>query len=188
LGRRLLVDEKQILAEVERRKQRARDLGLVDVVFKLYFDGIKHYAAWSKSSPEAVHPDFRSAVATPQRTLKGLESFQGVELCIEESKFVFAFESHITTMPDGEDCHFGTVSLTVDGQDVFGINCHGDYDEYVGVEWKPYDIDGFIEGPWIGPLTRASKKIVDWKEKYRKESERRRNRDKAAELRKKFGL
>lgn len=111
------MDERQIFAEVERRKERARSLGLPDLVFRLYFDGIKHYVAWSQSSPDAVHPDFRSATAIPKRALKGLQSFEGVELPVEGSKFIFAFDSHITTMPDGEDCHFGTLSLTVDGQE-----------------------------------------------------------------------
>lgn len=153
------MDEKQISAEVERRKERARSLGLPDLVFRLYFEGIKHYGVWSQSSPDAVHPDFRSAAAIPKRTLKGLRQFEGVELPIEGSKFIFAFDSHSTTMPDGEDCHFGTLSLAVDGQEVFGIRCHGDYDEYVGTEWKPSDVDGFIEGPWLQPLTTACKKI-----------------------------
>lgn len=182
------MDEKQIFAEVERRKQRARSLGLPDLVFKLYFDGIQHYAAWGKSSPDAVHPDFRSATAIPKRPVKALHTVEGVEISIDASKFVFVFDSHTTTMPDGEDCYFGTLSLTVDGQDVFAIDCGGHYKESNGFEWEPYGVDGFIEGPWIEPLATASSKIFDWKQKYQQESEARRNRDKAAELKEKFGL
>ena len=107
---------------------------------------------------------------------------------IEGSKFIFGFDSDSWLTPDGEDYHFGTLSLTVDGQEVFGIYCHGNFDEYVGIEWKPHDVVAFIEGPWLQPLTTACKKIFDWKEKYHEESEQRRNRVEAAELKKKFGL
>ena len=128
------MDEKQIFAEVERRKQRARSLGLVDLVFKLYFEEIRHCAAWSQSSPDSVHPDFQSATEIPKRTLKGVQSLEGVEMPIEGSTFVFAFDSRTTTMPDGEFCYFGTLLLTIDGQGVFGIDCHGSYDDYLGLK------------------------------------------------------
>ena len=61
------MDEKQIFAEVERRIQSAKSLNLPDLVFNLYFhENVRYYAAWSKSGPEYVHPDFRSAIAIPR--------------------------------------------------------------------------------------------------------------------------
>lgn len=182
-----VADIDALVAEVERRKARARQLGLLDLVFDVYFR-IEHYAAWSKKAPDAVHPEFRAAREIEKRTVKGLQTIHGVELPIGDSTFVFVFDSRITSLPDGETFQSGTLTLTVDGQEVFGIDCSGDDVEYVGVQWKPRDVDSFIEGPWIEPLKAAATKILDWEEKYKRESEERRNRDKAAELKKKFGL
>lgn len=179
-------DERTVFAEVERRKARARQLGLLDLVLDVYFR-VKHYAAaWSKDAPD---PGFRAAHEIEKQTVKGLQTTHAVELPIGDSTFVFVFDSHIGSFPDGETYRSGTLTLTVEGQEVFGIRCScHEGDEYRGVEWKPQDVDSFIEGPWIEPLKVASKKIFDWEEKYWRESWERANRDKAAELKRKFGL
>ena len=183
------MDEQEIFAEVERRKQRARSLGLTNLVFKLYFEGIRHYATSCQNSPEDVHPDFRSTVAIPARkTGRHGEKEEGVELLVEGAQFRFVFRSRTTTMPDGEDYHSGILSLFVDGQEVFGLECHGTWDEFLGLQWSHHDVDAFVEGSWFEPLVAMNKKVVDWKEQRKAERERSRGLAKAEALRKKFGL
>jgi len=172
-------DEDKIIAEVERRKQRARDLGLLKITFQFYREYAQHYPAWKDTQPEVVPRLITNIQELPE---------DGVEFRYQDVRYTLKWKEHSNIMPDGELFLDATLSLLVNGNLVFEVNVDGEYKEYIGTVWKPFDVEAFIEGPWVFPFKAFAAEAEQLYTIACQRWEQKRRDEKTADLKSRFGI
>lgn len=179
-------EERQILAEVNRRKERARQSGVIVSAFTLYERDLPYYDAWAKNCPELVHP----AIKVTNKTEEGIgnESTKRIEALIRGNSYVFTFRETTTFMPDGEEFTQGYLDVDFQGQRVMTIDCSCRDDRYAGRIWSTEDVSGFIEGPWIAELNTVFAEVSHLEEARNKLAQERSKKAELEKLKRNFGL
>jgi hypothetical protein len=171
--------EKEIMAAVEERKKRARELGIADNVFKLYQDHLRNLG-----EKFAQEPEFLPASVTKYSTTTD----NRVEFNLGEDRFTFSFERRFNFAPDSDDYSFGTLRLQSGERLLLELECLGEYKEYLGTVWKVRDITAFIEGPWVAEINHLAQQVFSLAEQRSAEYKRSLAQLKVEELKAKFGL
>jgi hypothetical protein len=121
--------------EIERRRRRATDLGVDQLIYRLYFDYLRYYPSWSKR-PEYTYQCI-TQVSEPEKGRLDLTLY-GVPYSIRTRRE--------TSYVDDEKAL--TLELRKDQELVFSqslASVYGSYDE----SYLPKRTTAFIEGPWI---------------------------------------
>lgn len=179
-------EEQRIFDEVNKRKARARQSGVIETAFKLYRDDLPYYDAWAKNCPEVLHPQIRvvDVIETPGKD----ESAVRVDALIRDHRYTFTFRDSTTFMPDGEPHGWGALDVDFEGQRVMTIDCGCQYDQYIGTTWHTIDVSSFIEGPWVSELNQVYAEVARLHQDRDKLNEERAKKQKLQELKKNFGL
>ena len=166
-GSLLPTEEDRILAEVDKRKDRAADLGIEELVSKVYKE-IEHYPSWMNDKDHRVEiaPSITSAI-DPGRENRDSKSWKRVKIVLKEKEYIFAFEEHGIDLPDGDYQTHGILELYTSDKKVAAINMARSDDEY-STEWSPFDTKAFIEGPWIKDF-KALRAWIEKKDKRQTE-------------------
>jgi len=175
----------EIRAEVERRKQRARDLGIREILWHLEKQ-LKSYRLWLRDEPQ-----FAARLIYP-----------GIELSDDEARFSIGQSTCQLTYRKGRvssedfggdtfETTRGILTLRVNGESVFECEVSETvqyahdaplFSDHVG------SIEGFIEGPWVTELPDFMQKVAAQEKLAWKERNAPREAKEAEELRKRFGL
>lgn len=178
-------EEQQIRAEVTRRKERARQSGVITSAFALYDDNLPYYDAWPKNCPELVHP----SIKVTNKTEKGSrnESSRRIEALIQGNSYVFTFRQTTTFMED-EEYTRGYLDVDFQGQRVMTIDCHCEDNRYAGRIWSARDVSAFIEGPWIAELNAVFAEVTCLHGSRNRLAQERSKKAEIENLKKNFGL
>lgn len=170
-------DEKWIRDEVEKRKKRATDLGIIRVAWELYQD-LSCYGTSTRGCPEPV----RGAIDVMRKTHSG--GHTRIECTIGGNPYVFTFREWTVDYPDDEG-HVGYLDLEYWGDLVMTIECsYSDGGVWVGGYWAPGTVSAFKEGPWVQELNWVHTESS----KTRQEQHRAEREAEIRRLKKDFGL
>ncbi|MFB3924404.1 MAG: hypothetical protein ACE145_22000 [Terriglobia bacterium] len=174
-----MADMGKVLAEVQRRKQRARELRLPELTLHFYRDLARFYPTWRNNHPEIVPTAITDLLETGKN---------GVEFRFQRQHYRLTWDESTTVLPDGDLYYSSTLSLFLDATLVLEIYVQGSFDDCVGTTWRPADIKAFIEGPWLPAfltlVSEADRLHAAYLDSTRKETRRR----EVEELALRFGI
>lgn len=175
----------EIRAEVERRKQRARDLKIREILWDLE-KSFRSYRYWLREDPQ-----FALRLVYP-----------GIELYDDGGRFSIGQQSYQLSYDKGDvssedygginyDTTRGTLILKVDRENAFEfevdeiMECHRDSPLFRDSLGK---ITRFIEGPWVSETADFVERVKAHERSAWKERNAPRETQEAEDLRKRFGL
>ena len=169
----------KILAEVERRKKKANEIGLPKIILGFYRDFARGYPHW-KGDDRSYIP---KQIVDAQKV-----GTDGVRLTIDEKIYEFQWSQRSSSAPDS-DSSIGNLKLLLSDRLVFEIMAIGQYDEW-GSSWSPARVEAFVEGPWVTTFTELAKEAKEVRDRASEVAAKRKREDPAAlaELRKRFGI
>lgn len=143
------MDQEEIRREIERRRQRAKDLKLREHVWDLFHSNLQHFS--SNFDQEIIFPAIRETLAVTDRHYRFSVSERRYELVCKPGREqrercgTRQWEDEVITTPI-------EFSLMVDGKAVFAFEMRRTvqysrempiFSEYMG------DVTAFIGGPWV---------------------------------------
>ncbi len=163
-------DAQKILREVEKRKQRAKDLGIEKVLLCLFFgDGYGSFSAY-KIEGASLISDFKKSGDFDNRWCR----------------FILNIKNYFVS------CHKSTLQISIDEKKVLTVKMGDSFtpvnDPYIsGIEkWWCSEIESFIEGEWVQELKNLIIQIeINEKEEKRKKEE---NPERIKQLKDDFGI
>lgn len=179
-------EEARILEEVERRKQRARDSGVITSAFNLFRNDLLHYEGWIKNRPDLVHPEIR--INDKKRAVTRGDWSECIEATIRGNRYVFTFREITTHMPDGEPFTYGQLQVDFQGRRVMAIDCTCEQGESVTRMWTPGDVSAFIEGLWVDELNLVFADVTRLHEERNRRALEEARKQELTNLKKNFGL
>lgn len=165
--------------EVQLRKQRAKDLGILTMFEKLY-QKIPHYPAWIKNEHN------REYVCSLVTDAVKLED-DVVKIKLKDKEYTFKFIKNSFSTPDGEFHQHGKRELYSDARKLLSVNMAYECDEFsFGGCWSAFDTAAFVDGEWIKDFKELFERIeIEDKDRERK---RRENPDRLNKLKEDFGI
>ncbi len=179
-------EEQRIREEVEKRKQRARQSGIINSAFTLYRNNLPHYDAWATNCPNLIHPMVK--VINKTRTRNRDETAERIEATVRGNNYVFTFRERTMVMPDGEAWHHGYLDVDFQGQRVMTIDCDCKEEEYIGSTWSTGDVSAFVEGPWVEEINKIFDEIRHLHDEHSKRAQEQAKKEELEKLKKNFGL
>jgi hypothetical protein len=178
-------DEQRIRAEVNRRKQRAREVGIITSAWELNHD-LRFYEAWAVNCPQYVHPAVRVTAQT--ETVNSNERARRIEATIRENIYAFVFRERSFTMPDGEPFSSGNLDVEFQGHRVMTVDCDCEVNEYAGDIWHTRDVSAFIDGPWVPELNSIFADVSKVRAEQERVGQEAAKKEELRKLKKDFGL
>jgi len=178
-----MTEEEQIVAEVERRRKRAEELGLADLL-TLFCDHLEFLK--EGLNPERL-PNYVTDVKVADIRL-GHDLTQIREIFFEEKSYIFALKHNEGIDPGGEPDLTGHLLLIEDGKTLFDLYVLGEDQEWIGRVWKPFRVDAFIEGPWVQKVKTLAQEIFGLSDRRQKQSQAECKKKELENLKKKFGI
>jgi hypothetical protein len=178
-------EEKQIREAVEQRKRRARELGIVDQVFRLYQEHLKYLRSDFGHDLNCM-PKSVTSVSRCSRN-GGSGSTEVVDISFGNETYSFSFSERLTPVP-GEYWSTGSIEVKKDGVLLLEVQCMQNDDRYLGFTWEVSDVGAFIEGPWVADISRFAQQVFGRKSQQLADWNRGRKNTELEELKKKFGL
>ena len=181
-----MTEEEQIRAEVERRKQRARDLKIVDNVFKLYREHLCYLKADFNHDQNCMPKSVSKVVVSSSRNR--WDAVEQREIFLGDKAYSFGFRESSNVMPDNEVWRSARLEVRTAERSVLELYCVAEDDRYMGTTWRVSEVTAFIEGPWVEEVNRFAQQVFSLagqrSAKCQGESKHRELED----LKKKFGL
>jgi hypothetical protein len=154
-------DADEIYAEIKRRKSRARELGIPELIWDL-FDSVKHYPSYSRNDPAGYQrfvPSFVTEIHEPTKDDIAF-AYGGVNYFFSwKTKKVESFHSDFDRIRED-----GQLVLSTNDDRVFELTLRGEQDmsgdDYVPETWELREIEAFIEGPWVEHLQELNSRII----------------------------
>ena len=175
----------EIRAEVERRKERARDLKIRETLWDLE-KSFRSYRHWLRDDPQ-----FAKRIVYPGIELSENEA----RFPLEQSASKLAYRKGGVSSEDygGTECTTtrGTLTLKLNDVSVFEFEVVETVEYFrdsPGFSERVGQITRFIEGPWITEITEFVQKVNAHAQAAWKERNAPREAQEAEELRKRFGL
>jgi hypothetical protein len=182
--------EQEIRAEVERRKRRAHEVGIVKSVFRLFHERVGDFTPNTDYREYQLPDSVRNVVVT----MSG-KTGKSVEIFFEERSYKFI--SEITAWPDptseGGETIRSKLRLRGDGKLLLELECSRTTPifgrEYIyGRDLRVDEVSAFVEGPWMQEINDFAGKIFaaeDMQEAKMREEQKQRE---LQEMKKRFGL
>jgi hypothetical protein len=185
----------EIRAEIERRKQRAKDIGIREMLWRLYYGCLDQYPNLIENGSPMAYPGikdtFSMSVLPSTRLFPSSSLF---EFKIGMTPYQIQYREGPEEVRDWHGGGFSRCSVThssivlrVDGEEVLDFSIRRSVRDE---EWGPVfdnsmgDITRFIEGPWFQELTDLVMKIRAHEKSVRDQ----RNAPKLGEMKKRFGI
>jgi hypothetical protein len=180
-----MMSEQEIRAAVEERKQRARNLGVVEVSLNLYL------SQFEGRSPEKVSTRFPmlGGVVGTKRTEDSPES---VSITTEDNSYTFVWNHHRNHFPLKEgDSESATLTLQIGGENapVLEISCKRMKLSYGAFgDWEHSDIKAFREGQWVQEILNIASEVNRIDTQLKAEETRAMQQVRLEDLKRRFGL
>jgi hypothetical protein len=183
-------DESEIRAEVERRKRRAHEVGVVKSVFRLFHERLGDLTPNTDYREYQLPDSVRNVVVTVLE-----QTGKSVEIFFEERSYKFS--SSITAWPDltfeGGETIRSILRLRSGRKLLLELECSRTTPifgrEYIyGREPKVDEVLAFVEGPWVKEINIFASEVfsaVDQQEARMREGQKQRE---LQEMKKRFGL
>ena len=182
-------DAERVYEMVERRKERAKGLGLPKTAFDLYCELTRWYPESAKNTPGFI-PE---SVSDMQRKDKD------VEFSNEADRYAYQWREDHSVIAEGKVFRSAHLELLVNGRRVFGLGVSGSptVSQFDYVFWIPRVVESFVEGPWVKTITALAAEVdrlrdeaIKAQERQRREEEVRQREDPEhlAELQERFGI
>jgi hypothetical protein len=178
-----MTEEKRILAEVARRRERAAELGLYDLL-TLFCD---HLVFLKDGLNPARVPESVTDVKATDITL-GSDLIQSREISFGEKSYLFVFKQKDDLDPSGEPYSRANLLLINDSHTLFDLYCRGKDEQWIGRSWQPFRVEAFLEGPWIKEIKTFAQDTFNLSEDHKKQSQAERKKEELEDLKNKFGL
>jgi hypothetical protein len=178
-----VAEDERILAEIARRRQRAKELGLFSLL-NLFCDHLVFLKDGPNpaSLPKSVTDVKVVDVRIDRDLILSREIFFG------EKAYLFVFKPKDDTDPPGAPYITGHLLLIRDGQTVFDLYCLGKDGGWIGRNWEPFRVGAFIEGIWVQEIVTFAHETFDLSARREQRSQSERRKNDLEELKKKFGL
>jgi hypothetical protein len=167
----------EIRAEIERRKQRARDLRLREMLWRLY-EHLRRYEKLLVEDPQIVHPELRDTLQiSSRRSIADLDcSNADIQLRTGVTSYKLSYKEKRTSFSeDGETrTTHATLTLEADGARVLKFEIERSTTTgYCGPVWRDSmgEITRFIDGAWVGQVVELLQKIQLYERAVRDERE-----------------
>jgi hypothetical protein len=176
----------RVRVEAAKRRERASQLGLVDLVFSLYCDHLMFF------EDDFKHEDGR----VPQSVTKivtfkikdGRNETEAKEVFFGDRSYLFVFRQLPGVDPGGNDWTTGTIQVRQNGNLLFELYCTSDFEEYMGRVWKPFRVEAFLEGPWVDEVKAFAAQVEDLNRKQSMKPSVEQKHRELNDLKKRFGL
>ncbi len=178
-----MTEEERIVAEVERRRKRAEELGLLDLL-TLFYNHLEFLK--DGPNPERLPETVTNVKVADIRS--GRDSIQIREIFFGEKSYIFVFKWHDGVDPGGEPDTRGHLLLLKDSQTLFDLSVLGKDEEWTGRVWTPYIVEAFIEGVWVQEIKTFAQEIFDRHDEGQRQSQAERKKKELGDLKKKFGI
>jgi hypothetical protein len=178
-----MTEEERILAEVERRRRRAKELGLFDLLtlfrdhLEFLEDGPNH-----ERLPKSV-TDVKAV-----DTESGKDSIKVREIWFGGSSYIFSFRERYDTFDSGELYLTSHLVLVRAGQTLLDLSYSGKVEEWTGTVWEPRGVEAFIEGDWVQDIEMLRQDVLDLASQRRGRARAETKKQELEELKRKFGL
>lgn len=178
-----MTEEERILAEVERRRDRAKELGLFDLL-TLFRDHLE----FLKDGPD--HETLPKSVTAVKvlDTKSGKDSIKAREICFGGRSYIFSFRERYDTFDFGDLCLTGHLTLVREGQTLIDLSYSGEVELYLGAIWTPYKVEAFIEGDWVQDIEMFKQDVLDLAVQRQRRSRAEAKKREVEDLKSKFGL
>jgi hypothetical protein len=144
-----VAEDEHILAEIERRRKRAKELGLFSLL-NLFCDHLQ----FLKDGPNPGRlPKSVTDVKVVDIRMDS-DSILSREIFFGEKAYLFVFKPKDNTDPAGAPYITGHLLLIRDSQTLFDLYCLGKDEEWIGRTWEPFRVEAFIEGIWVQEIMR----------------------------------
>lgn len=147
-------ENERVLQEVKKKQQRAKDLGLPDLINDLYMNHIKYFPSWIKNNRGFVPNMVKNCTELNNKD----EDNKKIILELNDKKYSFRFEERSFSMPDGEWCIHGDLELSLNDEKCLAISLTYEGDKYYS-SWKPSSVKAFKEKDWIKDFRELKKQI-----------------------------
>lgn len=185
-------DADAIYAEIERRKQRAKELGVPQLVWG-FFETVRSLPSYARDEP----PGYKKFVPPFVTEIKKLGE-RGLAFSYEGVEYSLAWSEKSSDSYGGSryriSSYNGRLALSVAEDRVFELTLFGTQDEssdeYVPMEWTIGNVEAFVEGPWIERLTELTVKIAEHDHEVHEAAAKKRREDpaKLQDLKDRFGI
>jgi hypothetical protein len=189
----MTMEPDEVHAEIERRKKRAKDLKIREVLWSLYNSHFLRYEAWIRENPQLVYPGIKEAFKISAKEVQFSIGRTTYQLTYKEG--LVAKGERLRGRDRGEffeeDIIPATLALRVDDQWVFEFDlCRRIHRTQFGPGWDDPlgEVTRFIDGPWVLELTDLLEKIRAHEEGVRNGREGPRKARELEALKKRFGL
>lgn len=177
-------EEKSIKAAVEERKQRARSLGIVDTIFKLFI-GLVQFLGRNPDRDVALLPEGTTAT----RTKSGPGSLETITVNAPGQVYTFSWEEEPPIYVPGKQ--YASLRLSVGKQPVLEISCERKEWALGWGDWeisKYADVRAFREGSWVEGISRFASQVDSIDARRKAEAARQATLRETEDLKKRFGL
>ena len=171
------------MAEVERRRKRAKELGLFDLLTLFrdhleFLEGGPNHETLPKSVTDVKVLDTES----------GKDSIKVREILFESRSYIFSFREKYDTFDSGDLCLTGHLTLVREGQTLLDLSYSGEVELYLGAVWTPYEVEAFIEGDWVQDIEMFKQDVLDLAAQRQRRSRAEAKKHQLEDLKSKFGL
>jgi len=164
-------DEIKIFKEVAKRRKRATDLGLPEMISKLYSDKIEFYPSWITIEANREHV---CSLVTSAEKIKaaGQDEKDKIKIILKGREYSFEYSKDHFSLPDGDSSSTGDLILYFGNKKVFHVSMSIDFNEY-GSTMSNFKPEAFVEGDWVKDFQELSQRIpIEEKERETREAEK----------------
>jgi hypothetical protein len=178
-----VAEDERVLAEIQRRRERAQELGLFSLL-TLFCDHLEFLKDGPK--PAWLPKSVTDVKVLDIRIDRGL--ILSREISFGEKAYLFVFKPKDDIDPSGAPYVTGHLLLIKDGQTLFDLYCLGKDEQWIGRTWEPFRVEAFIEGTWVQDIMIfAQETFARSAQRQRVSNEERKKKD-LEDLKKKFGI
>ena len=183
-------DESEIRAEVERRKRRAHEVGVVKSVFRLFHERLGDFTPNTDYREYQLPDSVRNVVVTVSE-----QTGKSVEIFFEERSYKFS--SSITAWPDltfeGGETIRSILRLRSDRKLLLELECSRTTPifgrEYIyGRELRVDEVLAFVEGPWVQEINDFAGQVFNAEDLQKTKMREEQKQRELQEMKKRFGL
>jgi hypothetical protein len=185
-AREPLMDEAEIRAEIERRRQKAKALNLREALWSLYSSHFKYIDQNLSKEPEMILPSVRESLRRSKNTSEFKVGDSDWSLSCTEGK-----EERDGRGFDATETTPMTMALSVDGKRVFEFEMtlsitYGQDMPYFNESMRT--VKAFIEGPWVQQMAKLAADMDAFRREVWKQKNAPREAQKLKDDMKRFGL
>lgn len=184
------MEAEEIRAEIERRKKRAIDLKLRELLWKLYYSYLSRYPDHLKKDPAMILPELKATIDIADNQFRFRLGETEYKIFYTEGK---CERDSWRSREDYEETTTTPITLTLHLNDasVFSFNMKRRvrntlemplFSEHMG------EVLGFIDGPWVNAIDELVQKMRQHENSVREERAAPRRAQKLREDMKNFGL